>query len=240
MVKRGFVIIYICLAVISQLSAQDLATVIAKSEKAIGLKARKKLKSLETSGHLVMRDAEAKIPFKVIQKKPDGLRIETSIFGFKAIQTYDGESAWRLTPTQGMEALKTDPREMEFLSNVLAIDGPFSVDNSENYSLKYGGKTEYNNTKFELVLWNSKTQRLKYYINPDTWLIDIVRYEYQKNGGWYSMEYRVKTYQDFQGAKFPLDLVAMRNGVEMIYLTVTKLNLPDKIDDSLFDKPGYQ
>lgn len=220
-------------------NSQDLQTVLTKCSKSLNLEARKSLPNLRTDGFFVMSGTEARVPFKLIQERPDHLRVETTVFGFKAIQTYDGVTAWMLTPTQGMEAVKTDSRDMEFIAAATAIDGPFSLNKNSKYMLKYLGEDKYQEKAMQVIAWVSDDERLKFYINNNSWLIDGVRYEYKKNGGWYSMEYRIKSYKTYEGSKFPDKIAAVVNGVEMLSISVSEFRTIDDLDSSKFSKPSY-
>src|SRR6056297_1889482 len=117
-----YIIIFIAILVFGPSNSQDLQTVLRNSNAAMGIESRKALPNLQTSGHAVMTGSDAKIPFKLLQAKPDLLRLETTVFGFRSIQTYDGITAWSLTPMQGMEPVRTDTRDMEFIAAATAID----------------------------------------------------------------------------------------------------------------------
>ncbi|MEX0981780.1 MAG: hypothetical protein WD577_02335 [Bacteroidales bacterium] len=234
-----YIIITLSLMFTGLVNSQDLQTVLRNSNAAMGIESRKALPNLQTSGHAVMTGTDAKIPFKLLQAKPDLLRLETTVFGFRSIQTYDGITAWSLTPMQGMEPVKTDTRDMEFIAAATAIDGPFSVNKDNKYVLKYGGADSYLEKPVEVMYWSSDKERLKYYISTETWLVDGVRYEYQKNGAWYSMEYRIKSYQDFMGSRFPGEVTAVVNGVEMLSLFITDLKTVGEIDMKHFGKPTF-
>jgi len=234
-----YIIITISIMFAALLNAQDLQTVLINSNAAMGIESRKAMPNLQTSGHAVMTGTDAKIPFKLLQAKPDLLRLETTVFGFRSIQTYDGITAWSLTPMQGMEPVKTDTRDMEFIAAATAIDGPFSVNKDNKYNLKYAGKDTYLEKPVQVVLWSSDKERLKYYISTETWLVDGVRYEYQKNGAWYSMEYRIKSYRDFMGSLFPQEVTAVVNGVEMLSLFITDFKTLGEIDMKRFVKPTF-
>ena len=236
---KKILVIITALLVFGTGHSQDLQTVLKNANAAMGLTARKALPNLQTSGHAVMTGTDAKIPFKLLQAKPDLLRLETTVFGFRAIQTYDGKTAWSLSPMQGMEPVKTDTRDMEFIAAATAIDGPFSVNKDNKYVLKYGGPETYLDKPVELMLWSSEKERLKYYISSTSWLVEGVRYEYQKNGAWYSMEYRIRSYRDFMGSLFPLEVTAVVNGVEMLSLFITDLRTVDQIDMKRFGKPSF-
>jgi len=218
---------------------QDLLTVLERNGDALGTDARKAMPALQTKGHAIMNGTDAKMPFRMLQTRPDRVRIETTVFGFRAIQTYNGATAWALSPTKGMEALKTDARDMEFIAAATAIDGPFSYNKDDKYVLKYLGEDTYRDVPVEKVSWSSKQERLLYYIDNRTWLVEGIRYEYKKNGGWYSMEYRVDAYHDFEGAKFPSEITAFVNGVEMVKLYVTDLKVVDEVEEEMFGKPSY-
>ncbi len=220
--------------------SQDLTTVLEKTSTALGLHARESASGLQYKGYAVMNDTEAKIPFKMTQSRPDKIRIETTIFGFKSIQTYNGSEAWLLSPTKGMEAVPANERDMEFVAAATAIDGPFSYNKDNKYTLKYMGEQTYQDKSAELVMWTSKEEKLKYYINTDNYRITAVKYEYHKNGGWYSMEYRVRSYTKFEGSYFPTEVSAVINGVEMITVYVEDIRKLDKIEPEQFEKPSWE
>lgn len=236
--KRIIILVIACIIGIAAHS-QDLQTVLSKVQNALKLDARINIPNLRTDGYFIMNGTEAKVPFKLIQMKPDKLRIETTVFGFKAIQTYDGNTAWLLSPTQGLEAVKSDPRDMEFIAAATSLEGPFSLNKSDKYTLKYGGKDTYNNFPVELLIMASPDERLKFYINSSTFLVDAVRYEYEKNGGWYSMEYRIKSYKDFKGSLFPGEITAVVNGVEMLALYAEDYRIIENLDLEKFGKPSF-
>ena len=234
-----YLIIAIAVLFFGPVNSQDLQTVLKNSNRAMGIESRKAMPNLQTSGHAIMTGSDAKIPFKLLQAKPDLLRLETTVFGFRSIQTYDGITAWSLTPMQGMEPVRTDTRDMEFIAAATAIDGPFSDNKDNKYVLKYGGTDTYLEKPVEVMFWSSDKERLKYYISNETWLVEAVRYEYQKNGAWYSMEYRIKSYRDFMGSRFPMEVTAVVNGVEMLSLFITDLKTVDQIDMKRFGKPSF-
>ncbi len=237
--RRTFTFIFCAILIAGTAQAQDLQSVIEKTSDALGLTARKSMSGLETSGYALMSGSEAKIPFKLIQSRPYNLRIETYVFGFKAVQTYDGVTAWQLSPTQGMEAVKSDPRDLDFIAAATALDGPFTTKNNDRFTLKYLGKDQYMDKEADVISWSAPEERLKYYINLQTGLVDGVRYEYKKNGGWHSMEYRIKSYAEHEGGKFPESVSAVINGVEMISLHVDKFKSLTEVDPDRFGKPSY-
>ncbi len=237
---RRFVLVILALCMTLFAGAQNLETVLNKTGEALRLHSRSVIPHLKTTGYLVMKDTESKIPFKLLQERPDKLRIETTIFGIKAVQTYNGKTAWQLNPAQGVEALQTDPRDMEFIAAATAIDGPFSLNKDNKYTLKYAGTDTYNNNKVEVVMWTSDEEKLKYFINDDTFLVDAIRYEYHKNGGWYTMEYRVDNYQTYAGSRFPKEITVMTNGVERVKLYVTEIGPIVNPDPEKFEKPSFQ
>jgi len=218
---------------------QDLQTVLDHVNDALGVDARNNILHMQSSGHAIMAGTETKIPFKLMQSKPDMVRVESTMFGLKMIQTYDGKSAWQLSPTSGMEATVSDPRRMEFMAAATAIDGPFSVNKNNKYTLSYGGKDEYLGKESHVLIWQADEERLKYYINKDTWLVDGLRYEYKKNGGWYSLEYRVSKYQKYGESAFPSEIAAVVNGVEMILLYITDIEALAGVDRVKYEKPTY-
>ena len=238
--KLNYILVPIALFFGTQLSwSQDLETVLNKCSESLQLGSRKNITALQTEGYFIMRDTEAKIPFKFIQSRPEKLRIETSVFGFKAIQTYDGVNAWLLSPTQGLEARKVSSKEMEFITLAAGLDGPFTLYPGEKYSMVYGGRDKYLDEDVELVIYKAENEKLKFYISINDFRIPGIRYEYKKNGAWYSMEYRIREYQEFEGSIFPREITGVVNGVEMVYLYVNKLKSLNSVDPDTFGKPTF-
>lgn len=221
------------------MGAQDLKEIIKNTNKAIGTEARGKIMHMQSNGYFVMNGTDAKMPFKLLQSKPGKIRLESSILGLKAIQTYDGVSAWLLNPTQGIDAKPADPEDMEFISATTAIEGPF-VKRSDKRTPSYIGAKQYKgNPCFVVRITKSMEEHIDYYINTKSYLIDAVRYEYKKNGAWYSMEYKVEAYQDFEGAVFPSEITVFLTGVEMTSIYVTKMKKLEEVSPKSYQKPSY-
>lgn len=236
--KRVILIISLVFS-ISHLAAQNLEKIIQLSNQAIGTDARSKVKYMQTGGYYIMAGTDVKMPFKLFQSKPGMIRIETTVFGLKGIQTYDGQSAWILNPLQGTEAKAANPEDMEFIAATTAIDGPF-LNRTDKRSPLYIGDKEYKGCSCEVIrIAKSMEEHVDYYIDKSTHLISFIRYEYKKNGGWYSMEYKVLKYMNFEGAVYPEEIQVMINGVEMTTLYVTKMKILTELNDSLFKKPSY-
>jgi hypothetical protein len=53
------------------------------------------------------------------------------------------------------------------------------------------------------------------------------------------MEYRIKAYKDFKGSKFPAEVAAVINGVEMLALYVDDFRILEDIDANMFGKPTF-
>jgi len=236
--KRVIFIISLALTV-SILGAQDLDQIIKLSNKAIGTDARSKIMHLQSGGYYVISGTEIKMPFKLKQSKPNKIRIETTVIGLKGIQTYDGQKAWLLNPLQGIEAKPADTEDMAFISATTAIDGPF-LNRADKRSPSYVGAKEYKGSScFVVRITKSMEEHIDYYIDDKTYLIKFIRYEYKKNGAWYSMEYKVINYMDFEGAVFPEEISVAINGVEMTSLYLTKMKIVTEMNDKLFMKPSY-
>lgn len=236
--KRLSFVILMSLAA-SILGAQDLDDILRKTNVAIGTEARSKIMHMQSNGHFVMAGTEAKMPFKLLQSKPGKIRLESTIIGLKAIQTYDGVSAWLLNPTQGVDAKPADPEDMEFISATTAIDGPF-VNRADNRVPNFIGTKQYRGAPcFVVRIAKSMEEHIDYYINTRSYLISAVRYEYKKNGGWYSMEYKVEAWLDFEGAAFPSEITVFLTGVEMTSIYVTRMKKLEEVNPNTYQKPSY-
>ena len=128
---------------------------------------------------------------------------------------------------------------MQFISSATSIDGPFE-NLAANRQPEYIDKKEHKGVLCYVVrLSKSSLEHFDYYIDTKTYLVSSIRYEYKKNGGWYSMEYKVEKYLDFEGAKFPKEVVVSINGVEMTSVYLTKIKNVPEMAEKLFSKPSF-
>lgn len=237
---KKILILATAMAIAMSSLAQNLSTLLENNDRAIGLKARKKIDYLQTKGYFKMNDSDAKIPFKVFQARPNNMRVETTVFGLKSIQTYNGTEAWTLNPAMGLEAQETDADDFTSIAIATALDGPFRYNVSGTGNARLHGKEDYKDTEvYTVVTGETGTSRLKFYIDAHTYLVNGVRYEYKKNGGWYSMEYRINGYRDFLGAKFPSQITVFINGVEMTHIFINDIRKEESLSADLFGKPSY-
>lgn len=218
---------------------QNQERILQKNFEAHDFSARNNTQGLLTKGHFIMSGTELQVPFKMYQKRPDRIRIETSLFGMKVVQTYDGKEAWLLNPAESMQAQVTDEEDLEVIAMTTAIEGPFMLYKQKGFRMVYLGTTSFREKKgYQFRFLKTESEYLDIYINQQTYRVDGVRFTYERNGGRYSQVYRTENYRRFETGYFPTEIVAVIHGVEMTRIYVKEVKAIPDLSDDLFSRPG--
>lgn len=219
--------------------SQDQEQILQKNFEAHDFSARKNASGLLTTGHFIMSGTDLQVPFKLFQKRPDRIRIETSLFGMKVVQTYDGKEAWLLNPAESMQAKEADGEDLEVIAMTTAIEGPFMLYKEKGYRMQYLGDESFRDKKvYQFRFLKTESEYLDIYINQQTYRVDAVRFTYERNGGRYSQVYRTGRYKRFDTGYFPTEIVAVIHGVEMTKIYVKDVMEKSTFSDKLFKRPG--
>src|SRR4051794_16064803 len=103
-----------------------------------GAEALRSLQSVKVSGKLLVNEGQIQLGFSETRKRPNEIRTEVSIQGMTAVNAFDGNEGWKISPFQG----RKDPEKMS-ADDVKAMledsefDGPLV-----NWQQK-GSKVEY-------------------------------------------------------------------------------------------------
>src|SRR5215213_6972663 len=91
---------------LTQMTADQL---VAKNLEAKGgQQALRALQSLKMSGKLVVNQGQLAFGYTEIRKRPNDVRLEFSLQGMTAVNAFDGNEGWKISPFQG----RKDPEKM--------------------------------------------------------------------------------------------------------------------------------
>src|SRR5438105_6111727 len=84
------------------------------------------LQSVRFTGKMLINEGQIQIAYVETKKRPGDVRSEATLQGMTAIEAYDGEQGWRISPFQG----RKDPEKMsaddtKALMEEADIDGPW-------------------------------------------------------------------------------------------------------------------
>jgi len=198
------------------------------------------------------RAEETQLPFLMELKRPRKLRFELQFNGKTAIQTYDGVNGWKLRPfLNRMDAEPYTQDELKIASAQAELDG-FLVD----YAAK-GTQVELDGTEkvegrenYKLKLTLKSGQAIHVWIDSQTFLETKIDGQPRRlDGVEHPVELYYRDYRPVSGLRIPyvlethvLPVQSTATGlrdtpVPPEKITIDKVVVNPKLDDSLFSKP---
>ncbi len=125
LMKKIFSMLFVALVTISAAQAQSADEIAAKYVKAIGgAKAWKAIKSTKLTISMNMQGMD--LPGFIISDNKNRQRVELNFQGMKIVQAFDGQTAWAVSPPQGIttptplpEAQAKGMKEFQFLNDLI-------------------------------------------------------------------------------------------------------------------------
>ena len=174
-------------------------------------------------------------------ERPHKLHSEITVEGKKIVRTYDGKSAgWTLNPFAGSdEAQPMSEEELKGMPDEADLDGPLVDYKAKGSQIELAGKEELDGKAvYRLKLTSKSGEARTYFIDTATFL--TTKWEGLRKIGDQELpwESNLSDYRVVEGLKFPFKIDQGSPGTEFRQtLTIEKVELKPKIDDSHFAKP---
>jgi hypothetical protein len=124
--------------------------IVAKSVEARGGLAKiEAIKSVRTTGKVVFGGGEFSIEavFGRLQKRPGMIRTETTLQGLTAVEAFDGQEGWSLSPFQGKrDAQKGSADDARASAQEADFDGPLVHWREKGHKVEYLGTEDVDGT----------------------------------------------------------------------------------------------
>jgi outer membrane lipoprotein-sorting protein len=232
------VILFFCGA---PLFAETLEEVLAKNYQSRGgLEKLKAIKTMKVEGKMVMTMQNMEIPVTMWIKKPNKMRMESTLMEKTIVVAHDGKKAWMINPMMGSE----DPQELpEDRSKEITqqADSLFPlVDYKEKgHQLEYLGKEDMEGTEvYKLKMTRTDDRVLYFYLDTETG-IELKTSFYTKSR---DKEILVETlmgdYKEVDGIMIPFSMEVKYPGMQQtqkLVFTSYKQNI--MLEDSFFQMP---
>jgi len=221
--------------------AQSVDEIIAKNIQARG--GMDKLKSVQTirsSGKMTLGPG-IEAPGLLIQKRPNGARLEFTVQGLTAVQAYDGQTAWQVMPFTGKkdaELMSAD--EKKDIEESADIDGPLVDYKTKGNQVELLGKDKVEGTdvyKLKVTLKNGDAQTV--YLDADSFLEIKEDTKRVVRGSEQEFETSIGDYKEVNGMMFPFAMETGQKGSpQKQKLTLEKIEINVPIDDASFKMPA--
>ena len=228
----------VCLAVPA--GAQTADELVAKNIQAKGgLEKIKAIKTLRIKGRLNQGSFTAVVGQEL--KRPAMLRSTFTVQGMTAIQAYDGQTGWQISPFQGRkdpELLGDD--DLRDLVEDADMDGPLVDYKEKGHTVEYlGHDTVDGDDVYRLKCTLKNGDVVYYYLDPDSSL--EIRTERQQfiRGAVRERQTDLGSYKPVAGVMFPYAIESgpKSNPSSRTKVTIESIEANVQVDDAAFKMP---
>ena len=222
-------------------TAQTVDEIIAKSLEARGgLERLKAIQSIRMSGRVSAGDQKARIVIEV--KRPARIRIDTTVDGARAVQAFDGKTAWSLSPLGGGRPEELPAEAARAMAEDFDIDGPLVDYRAKGHEVEIVGQTRVEGRQAFEIKVTRKTGGVEHHF------IDVssdlpVRVETQRivRGIDVGGESEMGDYREAGGFRWPFSIRSGARGrPERQTLTVETIEINPVLDDARFRMPARE
>ncbi len=151
--------------------------VIAKYIEAIGgRKVLDSIKSMRTTGKMVMGGGMMEAPMTVEYKRPNKARIEFTFQGMTGVQAFDGTTGWFIMPFAGKtDAEKMSADQVKLIKEEADIDGPLVDYKKKGHQVELIGKDEEEGSEVYKLKVTKKNGDTDYFFLDAEYFLPIKR-----------------------------------------------------------------
>jgi outer membrane lipoprotein-sorting protein len=224
------------------LAAQTVDEIVKKAIEARGgLDKIKSVQSERISGQVSLAQGVDGTVVLELQR-PHKLHSEITLEGKKIVRVYDGVSAgWMINPFTGnSDAQPMSAEELKSMPDEADLDGPLVDYKAKGSEIELAGKEDLDGKPvYRLKLTSKNGEARTYFIDAATFLTakwEGLRKISDQQLPW---ESSLSDYRQIEGLKFPFKIDQGSPGTDFRQtLTIEKIELNPKIDDSHFAKPA--
>ena len=222
-----------------QASAQTVDELIKKNIDARGgIQKLKAVKSMKATGKITPQGLE--IPITLQQKRPAMVRMDAVFQGKSLIQSYDGETGWKIDPFQGSsDPEKVAGDDLKDLQEQSDVDGALVDYKDKGHTVELIGKEDLEGTpvyKLKLTLKNGDVRY--FYLDAENYLELKVTSKRKTPGGEIDVDQYLGNYKPVNGIMFPFSIETKVKGQSQNQITIDKVEMDVPIDDSIFKMPA--
>ena len=205
-----------------------------------GADALRALQSVRFTGKMLVNEGQIQLAYIETKKRPGEVRSEVTLQGMTAIQAYDSQQGWKVSPFQG----RKDPEKMsaddtKSLMEEAEIDGPLVDCKAKGSTVEYLGTEDVDGTlahKLKVVRKNGDVTFV--YLDPDAFLEIRKTTQRVEQGAQVEVETDVGDYEKIAGVFLPFSIESGRKGdpdKQKIIIDKAEGNIP--VDDAIFRFP---
>ena len=205
-----------------------------------GPEALRALQTLRLTGKLLVQQGQIELRYVEIRKRPDKVRTDASLQSMTAVQAYDGNEGWKVSPFFG----RKDPEKMSAddvkpLVEDSEMDGPLVDWQTKGSTVEYLGTEDVEGTaahKLKVVRKNGDVSFV--YLDPDHFLEIRIVTQRMQHGAQVEEEVDLGDYEKIDNVFVPFSIESGTKGdpdKQKTIIEKAEANVP--IDDAIFRFP---
>ena len=236
MKKRVFITILMAAFASAASIAQDAQELVDAYFETIGQENLLKVKSIHATGKALQMGME--LPFEMINKRPDKLKMIFEFQGSQIVQAYDGETAWVINPMSGSsEPVDLTGPQADGTRENADMDGQLWNWKEKGHQLELEGTEEVDDVEMYVLKLTKKNGNIDYYyLDPDSYLVPKMRSVVKMEGSETEVEVILSNYQEVHGYIMPFTMEQRMNGQTVITIMIDNVEVDKEFDDALFSK----
>lgn len=206
-----------------------------------GAESLRALQSTRVTGKMLVNQGQLEFAYTQTRKRPGSVREEFTLQGMTAVQAFNGQAGWKISPFQG----RKDPEKMsaddtKSLIEDAEVDGPLVDWKEKGSTVEYLGTEDVDGTLAHKLKVTRKNGDVNYvYLDPEYFLeIRIVSQRIER-GAQVETETDLSDYEKVNGVYLPLSIESGRKGdsdKQKLVLDKAEGNVP--VDDAAFQFPN--
>lgn len=194
--------------------------------------------TIKSTGKQTVQGIE--IPFTILQKRPQQLRVEATVQSQTIIQGYDGETAWMVNPLTG----STDPQILpeEQARNIIEqadMDGSLVDYKEKGHAVELIGKEDMEGTAVYKLKVTLKNGDIRYnYLDAEYFLELKVVAKIIRQDTEIEAETFYSDYKEVNGQMIPHAFETKRGGTTISQITIDSVEMDVDMDDAIFKMPA--
>ena len=206
-----------------------------------GAEAVHALQSVKMTGKLLVNQGQVELAYAETRKRPNAIRSELTLQGMTAVNAFDGNEGWKISPFQG----RKDPEKMsaddvKALVEDSEIDGPLVDWQQKGSKVEYLGTEDVDGTpahKLKVTRKNGDVTLV--YLDPDHFLEIRTLTQREEHGARVEVETDLSDYEKVNGVFIPFSVEAGRKGdPDKQKYVIDKVDGNVPIDDAIFKFPA--
>ena len=228
------ILLSIMALITASLMSQDLATIISKHEKAIGMDAMNKVKTAKIEAVMSSQGMEMKMT--MYEKQPDKIRSEIDMSGMnmKIITVINGDKGYMINPMMGStEPTPLDEMTMASAKNQRIIGSSIARQMKEG-KVELVGDSEFEGRPAFKIKIETEAGPAYVYIDKKDYLIRGTEMEMSQMGQTFTTNIKMDEFRKVNGFTLAHKMITSAAGQNMV-LTYTKVEIDIPMADSLFE-----